>query len=182
MRRSSLLLATVLLLAPATLATAQETGFDQSGPEHELLERLSGEWRFERYSVPTDGSEPQLLGSGTISAKMIGSFFVVSRWSGSVYDFDYAGVQSLGYDADRQAYSGDWIDSFLDYRWELEGSVDPASGGLTLATSGPSPTGETGNFRERYSFDSPDSLTILGEMQEGERWTAITRTEVTRQR
>lgn len=182
MSRSSLLIAATLAIAHVPVASAQEARLDLAQPEHRLLERLAGEWRFERQSAPMDGSEPQVLGTGTISAEMVGDFFVVSRWSGSLYGVDYAAVQSLGYDIEQRRYTGDWIDSFISFRWELGGTVDEASRELRMTTSGPAPTGGTTNFRERYLFDSADSITIIGEMQRGETWVAISTTRLTRQR
>jgi hypothetical protein len=186
MNRSSLLITLATALAVATLtatpASAQQPRFDRPQPEHELLERFAGDWRFERLSVPQDGADPQVLGTGTISAEMVGSFFVVSRWSGTVYGADYRAVQSLGYDIEAGEFSGDWIDSFISFRWVLRGAVDEASGELILTSSGPAPTGGTLAFRERYRFDSADAMTITGEMEQGERWVAFSRTRLTRER
>jgi hypothetical protein len=182
MKLATSLMVVPLAIAIAATAAAQEPGLDVPQPEHGLLERLAGEWAFERHSVPTDGSEPEVLGSGTISAEMVGEFFIVSRWAGNVYGWDYQALQSLGYDIERKEYTGQWIDSFISYRWELSGLVDEQSGELTLTTSGPAPTGGTTSFRERHRFDSEDSITIIGEMQQDERWVAITSTRLTRRR
>jgi hypothetical protein len=175
-------LALALTASHATMASAQEPRFDVVQPEHRLLERLAGEWQFERHSVPGDGAEPEILGAGTISGELVGDFFLVSRWSGNVYGFDYHAVQSLGYDIEGKQYTGQWMDSFISYRWDLSGTVDDASQELTLTTSGPAPTGRTATFRERYRFDSPDSITIFGEMQQGEGWVTFTATRLTRSR
>jgi hypothetical protein len=51
-----------------------------------------------------------------------------------------------------------------------------------MTTSGPAPTGGTATFRERYQFNSADSITIIGEMQRGEDWIAFTSTRLTRKR
>jgi hypothetical protein len=182
MRASTLLIAVALAASPLTMASAQEPGLDLPQPEHDLLERLAGEWRFDRLSAPQDGSDPQHLGSGTISADMVGKFCVVSRWSGNLYGADYEAVQSLGYDIEQRKYTGSWIDSFISFRWQLEGDVDGDRQELTLTTSGPAPTGAAAYFRERYQFDSADSITIIGEMQHGENWVAISQTRLARQR
>jgi hypothetical protein len=154
-------------------ATAQEPTLDKLQPEHKLLERFAGEWQFEK-----SGN----LGAGTISAELVGGFFVVSRWSGKVYGTDYKAVQSLGYDIKQKKYTGCWIDSTMSYRWQLSGAVDEKSKELTITASGPSPTGGTCTFRERYQFNSADSITIIGEMQQGEKWVAFLTTLLTRKR
>jgi hypothetical protein len=154
---------------------------DAPQPEHKLLERLAGEWRFEKLSAPAaDGSKPQNFGEGTISAELVGGFFVVCRWSGNVYGTDYKAIQSLGYDIKQKKYTGCWIDSTMSYRWELSGAVDEKSKELTITASGPGPTGGTMTFRERYQFDSADSITIIGEMRQGEKWVTFMTTRLTR--
>jgi hypothetical protein len=178
----SVLIAVALTVSHLTMASAQDARLDVPQPEHRLLERLAGDWRFERQSVPAEGSAPQNLGTGVISAEMVGDFFVVSRWSGTVYGADYEALQSLGYDIEQKKYTGSWIDSFISFRWELDGTVDEESRELTITTSGPGPTGGTATFRERYRFDSADSITIFGEMQRGERWVTFTTTRLTRER
>lgn len=163
-------------------STAPETTLDQPQPEHELLKRLAGEWRFEKRSAEADGAPAESLGTGTVSAELVGDFFVVGRWSGNVYGADYVASQTLGYDIAQQKYTGSWIDSTMSYRWELSGTVDSASQELTIMASGPGPAGGTCNFRERYQLDSPDSITIVGEMQQDNEWVKFMTTHLTRQR
>ena len=160
----------------------QEPAFDALQPEHKLLERLAGEWNFEKQYSPADGSTPQSLGTGTVSAELVGGFFVVQRWSGKVYGAEYKASQLIGYDIKQKKYTGSWIDSTMSYRWELGGGVDEKSQHLTLTTSGPGPTGGTRTFRERYQFDSADSITIIGEMRKGETWSPFITTRLTRKR
>jgi uncharacterized protein (TIGR03067 family) len=162
--------------------SAQEPTFDTLQPQHKLLERFAGEWQFEKLTAAAEGSKPENLGTGTISAELVGSFFVVSRWSSKVYGADYKAVQSLGYNIKQKKYPGDWIDSSMSYRWELSGTVDEKSKELTITANGPGHTGGTCTFRERYQFNSADSMTIIGEMQQGEKWVAFLTTRLTRKR
>ena len=99
-----------------------------------------------------------------------------------MYGTDYKASQSLGYDIKRKKYTGSWVDSSMSYRWELGGTVDEKSKELTITTSGPGPTGGTCTFRERYQFDSADSITIIGEMRKGEKWVPFLTTRLTRKR
>jgi hypothetical protein len=174
------MVAVTLAISNVTMPSEQEPALDKPQPEHKLLERFAGEWSFEKLSVPEEGSKPENLGTGSISAELVGGFFVISRWSGKVYGTDYKAVQSLGYDVKQKKYLGCWIDSFMSYRWELSGNLDHKSQELTLTASGPSPTGGTMTFRERYEFKSADAITIIGEMQQGEKWVAFTTTLLTR--
>jgi uncharacterized protein (TIGR03067 family) len=162
--------------------SAKDPTFDTLQPEHKLLKRFAGKWQFEKRSAAADGSKPEKLGTGMISAELVGGFFVVCRWSGKVYGADYKAVQSLGYNIKQKKYTGCWIDSTMSYRWELSGTVDEKNQELTITASGPGPKGGTCTFRERYQFNSADSITIIGEMQQGEKWVAFLTTRLTRKR
>jgi hypothetical protein len=107
---------------------------------------------------------------------MVGTCFVVSRWSGTLYGAHYEASQTLGYDIEKQQYTGHWADSFMSFRWELSGSVDEESQEFWLTTNGPAPTGGTATLRERYQLHSADSITIHGEMQRGGSWMALSTT------
>src|SRR5262245_6640683 len=171
----------VVGFAAVNVSSAQESKRSIPQTAHELLKRFEGAWRFEKLYSAADGSAPAKLGAGEIKAELLGGFFVVSKWSGRVYDSDYAAVQTLGYDVDKKAYSGLWIDNTMSYQWQLHGSWEADSKELVIAASGPSPTGGTCKFRERYQFKSADSITVVGEMWQKEKWVPFLTTQLTRQ-
>ncbi len=162
------------------MSSTQESKLYSPQPEHELLKRFAGEWQFEKKSAPGDGGEAQQLGYGEIKAELLGGFFVVCKWSGNVYETDFDAVQTLGYDVDKEEYSGYWIDSIMSYRWQFNGSLEPNGNELVVTASGPSPAGGTTRFRERYQFNSADSITSVAEMLHDERWVTLMITELTR--
>ena len=141
-------------------SSAQESKLYTPQPEHELLKRFEGAWRFEKLAAAADGSTPGKLGTGEIKAELLGGFFVVCKWSGNVYGNDYSAVQTLGYDVDKKAYSGLWIDNTMSYQWQLHGSWEADRKELVISASGPGPTGGICKFRERYQFKSADSITV----------------------
>jgi len=162
------------------MSSAQESKLYTPQPEHELLKRFAGEWQFERKSASDDGSTLQKVGSGEMKAELLGGFFVVCRWSGNAYETAFDAVQTLGYDVDQEEYSGFWIDSIMSYQWQLSGSLKAKGNELVIAASGPSPTGGTTKFRERYRFNSTDSITVVAEMWQDEKWVTFMTTELTR--
>ena len=172
----------IMILAISFLpsVSAQDETLVTPQPEHKFLERLVGEWKYEKLSIPAEGAEPDNLGTGTVTVEMIGDFFVVSRWSGSLYEMDYQAVQVLGFDTAQKKYSGTWGDSFMSHRWELKGIVDATTSELPLEASGPGPSGGTMTFRERYQFHSADSITIIGEMKQGDQWISFSTTKLAR--
>lgn len=181
MKRIKVILATPLVFSILNMASAQESKLYTPQPEHELLKRFAGEWQFEKESAPGDGSTPQKLGSGEMKAELLGGFFVVCRWSGSVYETDFNAVQTLGYDVDKEEYSGSWVDSIMSYRWQLNGPLN-SKGELVIAASGPGPTGGTTKFRERYQFKSANSISVVAEMLQDEKWVTFMTTRLTRKR
>ena len=183
MRLSTLTAAATLavsLLTPLTTSLAQDPRLTTTQAEHELLQRMAGEWQFERFMPAQDGSGMQAVGTGTVSAAMIGDYFVVSNWSGSIFGMDFHGLQILGYDIESSRYTGNWVDGFISYRWELIGSAGDAGRELVIETRGPAPAGGTTRFRETYRFVSADSMTVTGEMQDAGAWTTLTVTHLTR--
>ncbi len=149
-------------------------------PEHQLLERFAGEWRFEKTSAPGDGSPSQKVGSGEMKAELLGEFFVICRWSGDLYETEFDAFQTLGFDVDTGEYAGSWVDSLMNYRWHFNGSLEAEGNELVIEASGPGPDGEAARFRERYRFNSADSVTVVGEMLQDETWVPFMTTELTR--
>ena len=180
MYRQCSFIATTLVLSTLNISSAQESKLLTPQPEHELLKRFAGEWRFERMSPPGDGSTPRKLGSGEIKAELLGGFFVVCRWAGIAYGTDFTAVQTLGYDVDKEEYSGFWIDSIMSYRWQFNGLLEAKSNELVVTASGPGLTGGTATFRERYQFKSADSITIVAEMLQDKKWVTFMTTQLTR--
>jgi len=174
------MIAGILGLWSVSNLSADESKCGTPQPEHELLQRLEGEWRFEKLSAEADGSLPVSLGAGEISAELLSGHFVFSKWSGKFLDTDYTAVQLLGYDIDKKAYTGIWIDNAMSYQWQLEGSLEADSEELVLTASGPGPGGGTCKFRERYQFQSADSFTIVAEMLQEEKWVPFMTTQLTR--
>jgi hypothetical protein len=175
-----LIVLSMVVLWGATMSSAQNQKVYTPQPEHKLLERFAGAWAFEKLSAPDDGSQPESMGSGTIDAELLGGFFVVCRWSGDLYGGQYKAVQTIGFDVDKSAYTGTWVDSIMSYQWPLTGRYDNDSKEFLLQSSGPGPSGGTMTFRERYQFESSDSITIIAEMQSGEKWTQFMTTKLTR--
>lgn len=164
----------------AKKSSAQEPNLFTPQPEHELLKRFEGTWRFERLAAAAEGKTPDKLGTGEIKAELLGGFFVVSKWSGNVFGNDYSAVQTLGYDVDKKEYTGLWIDNSMSYQWQLRGSWEPDKKVLVITASGPGPTGGICKFRERYEFKSADSITVVAEMSQKEKWVPFLTTQLTR--
>lgn len=176
------LVATTLALWNVSIASGQDEKLYTPQPEHKLLERFAGEWKFEKMSATDGASKPENLGSGEVNAELLGGFFVVCRWTGKLYGGDYKAVQTLGFDVDKSVYIGTWVDSIMSYQWQLNGSLENDNKELVVQASGPGPGGGTMKYRERYQFDSTDSITIVAQMLDGEKWVTFMTTKLTRKK
>jgi hypothetical protein len=180
--RKTWMVLTILTLWMAAMASAQQEKLYTPQPEHKLLERFAGEWKFEKMSAPNEGSKPENMGSGDVRAELLGGFFVVCRWTGKLYGGDYKAVQTLGFDVNKRAYAGTWVDSTMSYQWQLNGTYENDTKALVVHATGPGPSGGTKKYRERYQFDSADSITIVAQMLNGEKWVTFLTTRLTRKK
>lgn len=161
------------------MTSTQDQTLYNPQPEHKLLERFAGEWHFEKFALPENHGEPEISGKGKMSAELVGRFFVVCHWMGEIYETEYKALQTIGYDADQNKYTGNWIDSSMNYRWQLDGCVNPESEEFILLSSGPGLSGTT-TFRERYQFHSKDQINTIGEMQQDDKWVKFMTTRLSR--
>jgi hypothetical protein len=68
----------------------------------------------------------------------------------------------------------------MSYQWRLHGSWEADRKELVISASGPGPTGGICKFRERYQFKSADSITVVAEMSQKEKWVTFMTTQLTR--
>jgi len=182
MYRKRLWMVSILFFLIFKISSAQESKLYTPQPEHALLKRFAGEWQFEKKSIPADDQSPQNLGTGEIKAELLGSFFVVCRWSGNIYGTNYDAVQTLGYDVDKKEFSGFWVDSIMSYQWQFNGSLISKDNKLVISASGPAPNGNVTQFRESYQFHSADSISILAEIFQDDKWVPLMTTQLTRKK
>ena len=72
------------------------------------------------------------------------------------------GIQTLGYDKDKNKYVGTWVDSMTDTLWQYQGNVDSSGKILTLEANGPSFSGDgkLTKFEDIYEFKSEDVIVM----------------------
>lgn len=167
----------VSLSVVASTASAQETPeLPTPGPQHAWLQQLVGEWKSTGEMIVP--GQPTVTTEGTETVRAIGGFWIQAENRGDFMGTPFTGLLTLGYDSKREQYVGSWIDSFNDYLWTYEGSVDEAGKALTLETEGPCHAGpaETARFREVLDIRSPDHYVFTSSMQgEDGSWTTFMR-------
>lgn len=137
-----------------------------------MLKRFVGEWETTA-EAPAGPGQPAMKCTGTISAKMLGGFWVVAEMETQMMDTKVNAVQTIGYDPKTEKYTGTWVDSMLNHMWKYEGSVDKTGKILTLEAEGPNfmQGGKLAKFRDVYEFQSKDKIKTTSMMQgEDGKW------------
>jgi hypothetical protein len=154
----------------AGISVAQEPKMPAPQKEHELLKQFVGEWESEAKGSMGPG-QPEMKCKGTISSRMLGSFWVISESKGEVMGTTINAIQTIGYDAEKKKYVGTWVDSMMGHMWKYEGFAEGRI--LTLEAEGPDFTkpGKTGKFRDVYEFKSKDHIVVSSQMKgEDGKW------------
>ncbi len=116
--------------------------FGEPNEHHAWLQQLIGEWTYEG---ECDGGPGQrrLKSTGTERVRALGPFWVVAEGVGVGPDGkEGSSIMTIGYDLAKKGYCGTWVGSMMPYLWVYDGSMDDARRMLTLASDGPSMTGE----------------------------------------
>lgn len=171
---------TIAIVASLTLVTAfaQAPQSPKAADGHAILKKLVGEWTSKSKSV--GGQE----GTGSMSSRMLGEFWVINEVKGDIAGFSFTALQTIGYDAKRKKYTATWIDSSVDFRWIYEGVYDAAEKKLVFTAEGPSMTGDGGTmqYRDIYEFKSDDKIISIAQSRanDSEEWTTFMTAEVVR--
>lgn len=179
MKSASRILSMVLLTSfafafSAPVARAQELPQGSAAvKEHEWLKRFVGEWEVTSDS-PSEG-EP-IKGKAIMKSSMLGDLWVVNSSEHEIAGMKMKSIQMIGYDPQKKKYVGIWADSFMNYMWRYEGTVDKSGNKLTLAATGPdmASPGKTANYRDAYEFTNDDTIVATSSMQDKDgKWTVI---------
>jgi hypothetical protein len=116
------------------------------GPEHVWLQQFVGNWDADVQMHMDPTGKPPAKIKGTESIRPVGGFWIVSESKSQMMDMPFAGVQTLGYDANKQKFVGSWVDSMSSAMWLSEGTLDASGKVLTLESEGVCPYGEPGKL------------------------------------
>ncbi len=168
MSPARLMTASCLALVLGIAAYAQDTpDFPEPTEEHEWLAQFAGEW--DTVSEGTAGpDQPAFTVEGSMTSRRLGGFWIVNEISNESVGAVNTGIQTIGYDPDKERYVGTWVDSMTNTLWHYEGTVDESGKILTLETEGPNimVPGETALYRDIYEFKSPDHIIATSAFQD----------------
>lgn len=157
------------------LGAQEQPVFPQPQQEHTWLQQFAGEWDSE-----SEGSmgpdQPPVICKGTMSSRMLGEFWVVNEIKADLMGTPMTGLQTIGYDSEKKAYVGTWVDSMMSHMWKYEGAVDKSGKILTLGADGPNfmTPGKTTKYQDIYEFKSADHIIATSKMMgEDGKWVTI---------
>lgn len=162
----------IVVFVAALLRAEEVPSFPAPQKEHEWLKQFEGAWETDMEANIAPG-EPPVKCHGTISARMLGGFWVVSDVNNEIGGIPFVAVQTIGYDPAKKKYIGTWVDSMISHLWNYEGTLDKTGKILTLEAEGPNfmKAGQLAKFRDVYEFKSKDHLVTASLMQaEDGKW------------
>ncbi len=165
------LLAFVVLAGTAVAQAPPQQGATE---QHEWLRKFVGEWDVVSEATVGEG-QPAMKAEATMKSTMLGNLWLVNKSETKVGGMTVAGIQTIGYDPEKKKYIGTWVDSMMNHIWHYEGTVDPDGKKITLATDGPSMSGEgTDKYRDAYEFTSKDTFTSTSSvLTEDGKWVTF---------
>jgi hypothetical protein len=116
----------------------------QPQQEHQWLQKLVGEWRFDGEAPCAPGEAPQKFG-GRESVKSLGGLWTVGEGFGDPEKDQPSmmSIMSLGYDPVRKTFVGSFIASVMTHLWIYErGELNAEKTTLTLEAEGPNFSGD----------------------------------------
>lgn len=167
MSRFTVSAALSLLLAAgawAALRPAQDMAIPTPGAEHTVLLEGVGEW--EGTLTMLAPGMPQEGTPCRESVTAIGPFWTTSTFKCEFMGMPFVGSGVMGYDPEKKAYVGTWIDSMTTRLSVMEGKMDPAKKALVMSYKGPDPmTGKetTHRIETVWQADSYTSTFFMGE-------------------
>ena len=151
---------------PAPVQDMQE--MPQPTRFHKLLQRDVGQWEGTMTTfVPGMPSEP-VPATQTVDA--IGGFWTRTHFECPFMGMKYIGTGVIGYDAEKEKFVGNWVDSMSSYFAMMEGELSDDGKTLTMRWDAPDMTGAMTPHRYEATNDG-ESYTSTFYMGAGEAET-----------
>ena len=135
--------------------------------EHAWLQQLVGVWRGEG-SCSMGPGQPDQSWTVEESVRAIGDVWVQCESHGHMPDGDPCVMLiTLGYDPDKQRFTGTFVGSMMTYLWVYEGALDPDGRTLTLDAQGPSMNGDgtLAKYQDIVEFRGEDERSLSSQIQ-----------------
>ncbi|MBD2121883.1 DUF1579 domain-containing protein [Trichocoleus sp. FACHB-262] len=137
----------------------------QPEKEHQWLQKLVGEWTYETEAM-MGPDQPWVKSTGTETVRSVGGLWILAEGQGEMPCGPATTLMTLGYDPQKQRYVGTWVGSMMTYLWQYDGELDAGETVLTLASDGPTMTGEEkmAKYKDAIEFKSDDHRILTSHM------------------
>lgn len=122
--------------------------------EHEQLRSRVGTWEATMKMMGMPGAGPG-DSKGTSVMRMVGDFWVVEDFTGTVMGEPFSGHGVCGYDPNKKKWVSTWVDSMTDHLTVMEGTAEGPNK-VTYVYEGPSDSG-AGMVKHRLTSDCKDN-------------------------
>lgn len=142
--------------------------------EHQWLQKMVGEWRFEGEMTGCPGVPPT-KSTGTETVRALGGFWIVGEGTTTMPDGEPANMLiTVGYDPVKKRYVGTWVGSMMPLLWVYEGEVTDGRK-LSLYATGPKWEGEgTAKYCDAIEWVDDDHRIFTGSVQGDDgKWTTF---------
>ncbi len=156
-------------------AAAEMPPMPQPQEEHSWLQQIVGEWETVT-EIHMEPGQPPMKAEGTETVRAVGGFWVVGESWGEMMGMPFHGISTMGYDLEKEAFVGTWIDSMNSYLWNYVGTLSEDGKSLILSTEGPCPMtpGIHTKFQEVLEIKSPDHKVFTSSIQgEDGKWVKM---------
>jgi hypothetical protein len=139
--------------------------FGKPQKEHQWLDQLVGQWRFEHECQMPDGSSSTT--SGEMTCRSLGGLWLVCE---STYQSPDGGgwtsIMTVGFDPTQNQYVGTFIGSMMPNIWPYHGVLDSTGKRLPLNSEGPKFDGSgIGKYRDTIEIVDENTWLFTSELQ-----------------
>lgn len=182
----SIFLTAAILFLSCLASVAQDTNSARETKElrgFQWLKQFEGSWLVVSKASGTEAAEADSH-FVKMTAKAIGTQWIVSEQRGKMGGMEFSAVQTLGYDTKKKQFIGSWVDSTSTYTWQLNGSLDESGKKLTMESDGPDwkDMSKTRRYRDIYEFKSENEIATESQLfNDAGQWETFMTSTMTRE-
>ena len=138
--------------------------FAKPQPEHQWLDQLVGEWKFEHDCKMQDGS--RATAQGVMTCRSLGGLWLICESTGDSPDGAWSSIMTLGFDPAQNQYVGTFVASMMANIWPYHGVPDATGKMLPLNSEGPRFDGKgIGKYRDTIEIIDSNTWLFRSELE-----------------
>ena len=138
--------------------------FAKPQPEHQWLDQLVGEWKFEHDCKMPDGS--RATAQGVMTCRSLGGLWLICESTGDSPDGAWSSIMTLGFDPAQNQYVGTFVASMMANIWPYHGVPDATGKMLPLNSEGPRFDGKgIGKYRDTIEIIDSNTWLFRSELE-----------------